>query len=186
MLDAARAVEVSKYVDAYRSSTYRMGAARKSHVEIGLKTLAGGSLLDVGCGRGETMELARQFGFSPVRGLEVVPYLCGEDVDHGFAHAIPHEDKSFDVVTMFDVMEHLVPEDTDAVCEELERVARKHVLLTVHNGSSRHNGIELHINRKESYKAWHQYFCQKFSGVVEWMPRCGSISEMFKVSYGSR
>ncbi len=47
-------------------------------------------------------------------------------------------------------------------------------------------GVELHINRRESYEAWHEFFRSTFSGVVTWMPRCGSISEMFKVSYGSR
>jgi ubiquinone/menaquinone biosynthesis C-methylase UbiE len=186
MLEQARASEVAKYVNAYRSSTYRMGDARRYHAELALSALPKGSLLDVGCGRGETMRMAADMGFSPVRGLEVVPYLCVPGVDQGFAHAIPHSDGSFDVVTMFDVMEHLLPEDTETVCRELERVAKRYVLLTVHNGSSQHNGVELHINRRASYDAWYEFFKRTFSGSVTWMPRCGSISEMFKVSYGSR
>ena len=186
MLEMARRAEVAKYVKAYQASTYRMGDVRKHHASVGLQFIPRGSLLDVGCGRGETMRMAADLGYSPVRGLEVVPYLCGPDVDQGYAHAIPHGDRSFDVVTMFDVMEHLVPEDTEAVCRELERVARRHILLTVHNGSSQHHGVELHINRRESYEAWHEFFRSTFSGSVTWMPRCGSISEMFKVSYGSR
>ncbi len=186
MLEQTRNLEVAKYVQAYKFADYRMGDARKSHVAIGLQTVQPGSLLDVGCGRGETMALARSFGFYPVSGVEVVDYLCGPDVRQGYAHDIPHESKSFDVVTMFDVMEHLVPADTEAVCRELERVAKKHILLTVHNGSSKHHGVEMHINRRGSYEEWYQFFQTVFTGEVNWMPRCGSISEMFKVSYGSR
>jgi SAM-dependent methyltransferase len=184
MLELARQTEVSKYVDAYRAPAYRMGDKRKNHVRWALDGLPRGSLLDVGCGRGETMKMASSLGFSPVRGMEAVPYLCdGEQVVNGLAHAMPFADRSFDVVTMFDVMEHLVPEDTDAVCKELERVAKRTVLLTVHNGPSKFGDVELHINRKDSYEAWFEYLTKTFSGDVKWLPRQGSISEMFKVDY---
>jgi ubiquinone/menaquinone biosynthesis C-methylase UbiE len=187
VLNVLRQTEVGKYEQCYRSADYRMGSRRKNHVDLALRTLEKGSLLDVGCGRGETIRMAEELGFTDVRGLEAVDYLCDDhQVVNGLAHAIPFPDKSFDAVTMFDVIEHLVPEDTDAVCSELERVARKYVLLTVHNGPSKHNGVELHINLKDSYQSWFEYFAQKFSGNVEWLPRHGSISEMFKVTYGSR
>ncbi len=187
MLEVLREAEISKYQQCYRSADYRMGSRRRNHVDLALRTLERGSLLDVGCGRGETLRMAEELGFTDVRGLEAVDYLCdGHRVVNGLAHVIPFPDKSFDTVTMFDVIEHLVPQDTDAVCSELERVAKKHILLTVHNGSSKHNNVELHINRKDSYQQWFEYFTQKFSGAVEWMPRHGSISEMFKVTYGSR
>jgi ubiquinone/menaquinone biosynthesis C-methylase UbiE len=185
MLDVSRETEISKYVTAYRDSNYRMGDKRKAHVEWALTKTAKGSLLDVGCGRGETMRMAKALGFSPVMGLEAVDYLCNDDtVVNGLAHLIPFADKSFDVVSMFEVMEHLVPEDTDEVCRELERVARKTILLTVHNGPSRHGNVELHINRKESYEAWYEYLSTLFNGEVKWLPRRGSISEMFEVNYG--
>jgi ubiquinone/menaquinone biosynthesis C-methylase UbiE len=188
VLDQARLSEISKYEDAYKHFSYRMGDKRKNHVMTALDGLERGSLLDVGCGRGETMSMAKSLGFNPVNGLEAVDYLCdGVNVVNGLAHAIPFADKSFDVVTMFDVVEHLVPKDTDKVCLELERLARKTILLTVHNGPSLFNDVELHINRKESYEAWFNYFINTFSGVVKWLPRNGSISEMFRVDYdGSR
>jgi hypothetical protein len=115
--------------------------------------------------------------------VEVVPYLCdGNRVIFGLAHAIPAADKSYDVVTTFDVIEHLLPEDTDIICKELERVARKYILLTVCNDHSKFIGFdELHINRKASYEEWFSYFKTAFSGKVEWLPRHGSISEMFKI-----
>jgi hypothetical protein len=44
----------------------------------------------------------------------------------------------------------------------------------------------LHINRRTSYQAWFDFFQEVFSGSVEWVLRGQSISEMLKVSYGSR
>ena len=90
-----------------------------------------------------------------MQGTEAVDYLCdGERVVQALAHALPFEDDAFDTVTMFDVMEHLLSEDTAAVCVELARVARRRVLLTVHNGSHRYRGTELHINRRPDYATW--------------------------------
>lgn len=188
MLEQARQAEINKYVSCYRSQNYRLGDRRRRHIEVALLATKTGSLLDVGCGRGEVLNIAKNFGFEPVQGVEAVPYLCdGVRVVNGLAHALPFADKSFDVVTMFDVMEHLLPEDTTAVCKELERVAKREILLTIHNGpSSFGDGVELHINRKESYEAWFDYLKATFAGEVTWLPRHGSISEMFKVSYGSR
>jgi len=187
MLEQARAQEIGKYMDCYRSPNYRLGDRRKAHIQSGLEQTERGSLLDVGCGRGEVLRMATILGFAPVRGVEAVDYLCdGNQVVKGMAHALPFKDKSFDVVTMFDVMEHLLPEDTDAVCKELERVASSCIMMTIHNGPSCFNHVELHINRKESYEAWFDYLKTVFSGEVTWLPRGGSISEMFKVTYGGR
>lgn len=180
-----REAEIAKYEKAYRSENYRLGDRRRFHIEAELSKVERGSLLDVGCGRGEVLDMAQIYGFNPVTGLEAVPYLCDERrVTHGLVHDMPFADKSFDVVTMFDVMEHLLPDDTESAIKELERVARKTILLTVHNGSHVFQGVELHINRRDSYDDWFDFFKRKFSGRVDWLPRHGSISEMFKVTYG--
>lgn len=187
MLSELRSQEIAKYKNCYRSFSYRMGEKRKNHVVKILETVEPGTLLDVGCGRGESLSIAEQLGFFDVKGVEAVEYLCdGNRVINALAHELPFADKSFDVVTMFDVIEHLVPEDTDAICKELERVASKNVVISVHNGPSVFKGVQLHINRKDSYDDWFEYFKTVFSGKVEWMPRHNSISEMFKVTYGIR
>lgn len=187
MLEQARQAEVNKYVNCYRSPNYRLGKQRRHHIEMALMQTQIGSLLDVGCGRGEVLAMAEDLKFSPVIGVEAVDYLCdGVRVLNGLAHQLPFTDQAFDVVTMFDVMEHLVPEDTEAVCKELERVAKKTILLTIHNGPSSFGDVELHINRKESYEDWFKYLKSVFGGEVTWLPRHGSISEMFMVTYGSR
>ena len=179
-----RQAEVAKYERAYRSQNYRLGDKRRHAITTELHRLKRGSLLDVGCGRGEVLAMARQMGFSHVVGVEAVNYLCnGVDVINGMAHALPFEDNAFDIVTMFDVMEHLIPEDTAQVCGELQRVARREILLTVHNGSHVFNGEELHINRMGSYEAWQEFIEYIFAPwQVERLPRHGSISEMFKVT----
>ena len=188
LIEDARNHEFEKYEKCYKNPKYRMGDRRKAHIEWALSNInPKGSLLDVGTGRAETLDMAEAMGFTMVQGVETVDYLCdGNRVIQGYGHSLPFPDKSFDTVTMFDVMEHLVPEDTGTVCDELERVAKRTILLTVHNGSSSFGDVELHINRRPSYEEWFEELQQRFSGKVEWLPRRGSISEMFKVTYGSR
>jgi SAM-dependent methyltransferase len=151
----ARTAEVSKYEHAYRDPNYRLGDRRRAHIVQHLNRIEKGSLLDVSTGRGEVLELAGHLGHYPVFGTEAVEYLCDEPrIWHAFAHEFPFGTSSFDTVTMFDVMEHLLPEDTEAVCRELARVAARRVLLTIHNGPHRFRGMDLHINRRASYALW--------------------------------
>ena len=95
-------------------------------------------VLDVGCGSGRNLQLLEQFG--TVRGVEPPgPGLdncrqngLGEDVvKAGLADDIPHEDNSFDLVTSFDVLEHL--DDDSAGVQEMRRVLRPagYLLITV-------------------------------------------------------
>jgi ubiquinone/menaquinone biosynthesis C-methylase UbiE len=184
-VEAARLAEVDRYAAAYRNPAYRMGDRRQQHVRFHLQRIPRGSLLDVSTGRGETMLMAQEIGHFPVRGTEAVPYLCDAErgVYHALAHLLPFEDDAFDTVTMFDVMEHLIPEDTVLVCEELQRVARQRVLLTVCNQpSSFGSDGDLHINRRASYEAWHQELQAAFAPwrVIRHGAQ-GSISEMFEV-----
>lgn len=176
-----RASEVAKYERAYQDQNYALGDKRRAHIHRHLERIERGSLLDVSTGRGEVLHMAESLGHSPVHGTEAVAYLCGPRVSHALAHDLPFGDGQFDTVCMFDVMEHLLPEDTESVCNELRRVARKRVLLTVHNGPHRHRGVDLHINRRESYEAWHEELMGHFGcEVIRWGAE-KSISEMFEV-----
>ena len=177
-----RATELAKYEAAYEHDNYRLGDRRKAHIEKHLKRIDKGSLLDVSTGRGEVIQIAERLGHSPVQGTEAVPYLCdGERIVHALVHDLPFVDDAFDTVTMFDVMEHLVRSDTELACKELKRVAAKRVLLTVHNGPSRFAGMDLHINRRDSYETWHEELADHFDAAVIRHGREGSISEMFEV-----
>lgn len=176
-----RASEVAKYEAAYQDQNYALGQRRREHIQRHLERIERGSLLDVSTGRGEVLHIAKALGHGPVCGTEAVGYLCGQDVTQALAHDLPFGDSAFDTVCMFDVMEHLLPGDTEAVCIELKRVARKRVLLTVHNGPHRYRGVDLHINRRASYEAWHEELSKHFGcEVIRWGAE-GSISEMFEV-----
>jgi len=106
-----RQSEQSKYVAAYKDPGYKMGLARMASAEDDLKKMHG-SLLDVGCGRGEVINMARALNLKPVMGVEVVPYLCDDKhIVQGEVTDLPFLKGEFDNVTFYDVMEHLPPED---------------------------------------------------------------------------
>jgi ubiquinone/menaquinone biosynthesis C-methylase UbiE len=160
-----RSIEHAKYVQIYaQRPRYRMGQERKADAVNDLEALpARGSYLDVSCGRGEMIREALRLGFLPCHGTEIVPQLVdGVTVVRAEVHALPFADKSFDVATMFDVIEHLIPGDDERACRELARVARKHVLLTANNRSSSKTGVELHINRRP-YETWDRLFTKWFA-----------------------
>lgn len=158
-MNDARQREHAKYVKAYALPSYRMGQGRLTDALRDLSSLPRGSYLDVGCGRGEMLGHAESLGFSPVGGVEVVPDLIdGTRVVYGPVHALPFPDRSWHVVTLFDVIEHLTPGDDEAACRELARVSSGHVLLTANNSPSRlPDGTELHINRRP-FDEWDALF----------------------------
>lgn len=173
ILETARAAEHVKYQRAYAlNPNYRMKDARKQDAVRDLADIpCRGAYLDVSCGRGEMLREAMKLGFDPVRGTEIVPALIdGTIVVRGEAHQLPLLGKSFDVVTMFDVIEHLVPGDDKAACGEMRRVARKHILLTANNKPSFNKaGDDLHIN-KRPYPEWDSLFGAWFDGCrVTWI-----------------
>lgn len=167
-----RSAEFAKYVKAYAIDGYRMHGQRLENAQSDIASLPiRGSLLDVGCGRGELLAFARERGFDPVQGTETVPDLIdGETVVYAEGHALPFGDKSFDVVICNDVIEHVLPGDDEALCKELLRLARHHILITANNAPSvGHIGEELHIN-KRPYAEWDRLFREWFGGTVTWIP----------------
>lgn len=171
-LSDARTVEAAKYAKAYRAPNYRMGGGRMLDAVADLSALpCRGSYLDVGCGRGEMLLHALEIGFLHVQGVDVVPDLTDGDLVHlAYGHDLPFADGAFDVVSMFDVIEHLPAGDDEIVCREIGRVARKHVLLTANNRPSRlPTGEDLHINIR-GYAEWDELFRQWFGGAeVTWI-----------------
>lgn len=184
-IDARRA-EHEKYERAYAIETYRMGGRRQYDAQRNLADLRyRGSYLDVGCGRGEMLVYAERLGFTPVQGVEVVPELIDDfGVVRGVAHALPFSDKSWDVVTLFDVLEHLLPGDDEAAVRELVRVARHHVLITANSMSSTlPDGTELHVNRRP-YAEWERLLAAWFAPAVPYVAPCEityEVSPMWRV-----
>lgn len=137
--------EIQQYVKAYQSPEYKMGQNRRRAVERILFNLPRSSLLDVGTGRGETLDIARRLGHEPI-GTEVVPELIKPGVVFAAAHDLPFADGAFDHVVCFDVLEHLVYEDLVPALKEMKRCAQKTVTVSASELPSIHNGRDLHIS----------------------------------------
>lgn len=94
-----------------------------------------GMLLDVGCGVGTFLKLAKEEGFE-VYGTEISEYACRYvndslriDVFKGDLEEAHFPSASFDVVTIWHTLEHLP--DPRAVLKEINRILNKDGLLVV-------------------------------------------------------
>jgi SAM-dependent methyltransferase len=99
----------------------------------------GWSLLDYGCGRGETMALSKELGMVPT-GTDTDPKCVSLASAFGTASLLDLEKPdpldhfaadSFDVITCFHVLEH-VPRPMETLAS-LGKIARKYLLIAVPN-----------------------------------------------------
>lgn len=167
--DPARPVtselEKEKYAHVYKTlDRYRMGMPRYQKAQADVARMTPGSkYLDVGCGRGEVINLAMAAGHDAY-GLELVPDLCdGTRVLEGEIYALPWPEKAFDYVSCYDVLEHLEPGTEGAALDELGRVCRGVLILTTNDKRSRDptTGRELHLIRKPR-EAWEMDISQRW------------------------
>jgi SAM-dependent methyltransferase len=111
---------------------------RQSFVSEGIKLLGleGSKILDVGGATGNNLLL--RFGMKNVTTLDIDPSanIVANAAD------IPLEDRSYDVVTCIDMLEHVVREDRGLVVGELIRVAEKAVFLVAPADSPENNLAE--------------------------------------------
>lgn len=119
----------------YETHWKRVGLALlKSH----LGNLDGLTLLDYGCGRGETLRLAGEAGMTAL-GTDLDEECVALSKRHGEAVRLeePHDparqfgERGFDVVTCFHVLEHV--ERPREVLSSLGKVAGRYVLVAVPN-----------------------------------------------------
>ena len=177
-LTEAQSAEIAKYYKAYTDPGYRMKDPRKGEAEEILKSLPyRDSYLDVSAGRGQMTDYARSIGFKTVMGTEVVPSLLGGDICYALAWDLPFGMKSFEVVSLFDVLEHILPGDDEFVCKELARVASKAILLTANNHPSYY-----HINCRP-YEEWHALFTEWFAPGVVSQVMGRALSKLWRVDF---
>lgn len=115
-----REIEKKKYVALYKERP-SYGDFDHSRVIRGeIVDLSPESIIDVGCGGGQFVLWCKSRGIF-ARGVDIAsPFDCVAP-----AHDLPFEDDSFDYLTAFDMLEHLVEEDVENVLEEFNRVATK-------------------------------------------------------------
>ena len=139
--------EIEKYSRCYQDSSYRMGKRRLQRMKKDLDsvetTFSDFSLLDVGAGRGETVEYAKKLGFIAT-GIEIVPELCGGDILEGDIYSL-EPDFAF-IVTCYDMIEHLPPENLDKALDSLFNAARERVFLTISGNRAEKDGMTLHLS----------------------------------------
>jgi len=105
-----------------------------------------GKLLDVGCGNGRYLDGMNKLGWD-VKGVEFnenavrVCRLSGLDVHHGDLFSANFEDRSFDVINVSHVIEH-VP-DPKSFFSELSRVLKKNGRLIIKTPNSKALGRAL-------------------------------------------
>jgi len=95
--------------------------------------------LDVGCGQGYLVRECLKEGID-CYGIDISEYavknaVVKDKVVYGSITDIPFEDNSFDVISAFDVIEHIHPKDTEKAFSEIYRVLKKDgfLILTMPN-----------------------------------------------------
>lgn len=97
-------------------------------------------ILDVGCGRFSSLQNLKKDCYKV--GLDIYPpyidkskkLLVHDRYVVGDARNLPFESDSFDCAVATEVIEHLTKEDGLKMIREMERVARKKIILTTPNG----------------------------------------------------
>jgi hypothetical protein len=148
----------------YRCTLPRLDGLMEAFLEIPepRETL---TYLDISCGRGESLDLATRMGFADVRGTETVPALIAAR-DNVTSAVLPDTGlapKCADVVCLIEVIEHLVPDDVEPALRELERLARKYVLVSAATFPSWRNGANLHPSARTE-EEWAMLFEKLWPG----------------------
>lgn len=123
----------TRMADRYAIDEPHFRPENRAKVRAVLETLAaragGGRLLDVGCGTGFIIDMAKDL-FSSIDGIDVTPAML-EQVDvssgnvvvhEGRAEALPFANASFDMASSYAFMHHV--EDHRAILREVARVLR--------------------------------------------------------------
>lgn len=158
--------ELAKYVEAYQHDDYGMTQERANGLREIVSALKGESYLDVSTGRGELLEIASECGFAVVRGTETVLALCNERVTQAILPNIPHPDHSFDVVSLIEVIEHLLPDDLVPALHELTRIARRHIVISAAVYPHWYGGVNLHPSAR-SEEEWRALFASVWGERVK-------------------
>jgi SAM-dependent methyltransferase len=173
--NATRESEAAKYVEMYKDPNYGMPEHRVDGIVKILHSRPRGTLLDVGTGRGETLDIADQLGFE-AQGTETVDYLveARANVVHGLLPNLPFPDKEFDTVTCFEVIEHLLPADVLPALRELARLAKDRVIISAATCPDIRGGVNLHPSYRSEYE-WEEAFKVAWSVEAD-VKKIGNLS----------
>jgi SAM-dependent methyltransferase len=138
-----------KFYEAYNAEYYseRITNKSKNHMMKYMKFLQKGSsslkMLDIGCGEGYYVRDAMDEGINAY-GIDISTHTLEnalaevkDRITFGSITEIPFADEEFDVMTAFDVIEHIHPKDTLNMIEEIRRVLKPDgiVIITTPNSN---------------------------------------------------
>jgi len=93
----------------------------KQYFKFILRKVKPTSVVDIGCGYNEFCEMLKEKGIESVG----VDFACpGADI-MASAENLPFRDGQFDLLTAFDVLEHIPEEEIDTSLKEFERIAHR-------------------------------------------------------------
>jgi ubiquinone/menaquinone biosynthesis C-methylase UbiE len=128
------AAKKSNYSDY---SWARLGKYFQNTAKHIVDKFAPSSSLDVGCAKGFLVKALTELGVDAL-GIDPSEYALAEAhpdiierLAHGVAQSLSIDDKAFDVVTCFDVLEHISEKDVSTVLQELFRVSKQWVILRI-------------------------------------------------------
>lgn len=105
-------------------------------IKIIIKYTDNGPLLDIGCGPGLFLELVQERGFTPVQGVDIssfaVEYCTNTlhlNVQKGDLLDFKFKSESFNLITMFDTLEHI--QNPKAELMEIERILKPNGILAI-------------------------------------------------------
>lgn len=88
------------------------------------------SLLDVGCGHNYFVQIVKKLGIEKAVGVD---FACPSADYLADILDLPFNNKEFDFLTAWDVLEHLLPEQIDQALSEMSRVSKRFAFTIAYN-----------------------------------------------------
>lgn len=146
--------EIEKYKGIYNTPKRGKRYGSKNHGQLALpliELLSPQAIVDIGCGWNNFISSCKTI--SPHIKAIGVDFACpGADV-LADAKLLPFKNKVFDVLTCFDVLEHIIESDIDHVLKEFNRISSYFIFSISYVPSKwKYNGLDLHLTVKQ--KDW--------------------------------
>ena len=113
------------------------------------------TIIDIGCGNGIiTNALAKSYDVTGVdASAEALEFVQGKKI-HASADKIPVSDHTFDMAFSSEMLEHIPDASFQMAVNEIKRIARRYVFITVPNQEQLAN---LHVKCPQCGKLFHKY-----------------------------
>ncbi len=137
-------------------------------------------LLDVGCSNGAFIHAANQMGMNcegvePAKEAAQAAQKLGLKVSHGFLEEVRLPDHSFDVITLFEVIEHL--KDPLSLLKECKRLLKPAGILVIRTGNADSWTVKV-IKEK-----WHYFNIDKHGGHISFFNKRSMLALAQKTGF---